>query len=340
MAPLIRSLCCLLPGRVAAGVAACALGLGMGLTATVAQVTRPATEHALPPDYVPAEIRGMEITNKLGESIPLDLTFTQVDGSTVKLGDFFNRSAPDGKFKKPVVLMMVYFKCPILCPMVLEKFTRTLNELDFTAGTDFDALVVSFDPRDKPADAIVQRANQLLFYKQPTTDTIRDGWHFLTCSDLPINARHLGDALGYPFRYLPKSQEYSHGAAVFVLTPEGKISRYLLGMEYPARDVRLALLEASQGRIGNLIDRFTLWCYHFDPKQGSYTLIAMRVMQVGASLGALELGIFIASLLAWERRKRGKRLAAAESAAPAEPAAAGLGPATSISISAPTALNH
>lgn len=330
----------LITRRAAAWVAACAMGVGAALPAAVAQTTRPATEHALPPDYVPAEIRGMEITNKLGESIPLDLTFTQVDGSTVKLGDFFNRSSPDGKFKKPVVLMMVYFKCPILCPMVLEKFTRTLNELDFTAGTDFDALVVSFDPRDKPADAIVQRANQLLFYKQPTTDAIRDGWHFLTCSDLPINARHLGDSLGFPFRYLPRSQEYSHGAAVFVLTPEGKISRYLLGMEYPARDVRLALLEASQGRIGNLFDRFTLWCYHFDPKEGSYTLIAMRVMQAGATLGAVVLVVFIASLLAWERRKRGKRTAAAASAPPADPVAASLGPAASVPISAPTALNH
>lgn len=335
--PRLSLPCLALLRRAAAAVAACTLG--MVAAGVLAQPPRPVMEQALPPDYVPAEIRGMEITNKLGESIPLDLTFTQVDGSTVKLGEFFNRSSPDGKLKKPVVLMMVYFKCPILCPMVLEKFTRTLNELDFTAGTDFDALVISFDPRDKPADAIVQRANQILSYKQPTTDTIRDGWTFLTCSDLPINARHLGDSLGFPYRYLPRSEEYSHGAAVFVLTPDGKVSRYLLGMEYPARDVRLALLEASQGCIGNLIDRFTLWCYHFDPKQGSYTLMAMRVMQVGASLGAIVLAMFIASLFAWERRKKRRRAATEPHAAPA-PAAADLDPPPVHVLTAPTALNH
>lgn len=304
---------------LAAGAVCAVVAVGTG--DAVAQVSRPAVEHQLPPDFVPAEIRGMEITPKLGEAIPLDLTFTQVDGSTVKLGEFFNRTSPDGRLKKPVVMMMVYFKCPILCPTVLEKFTRTLNELDFTAGADYDVVVVSFDPRDKPEDAVVQRANQLLFYRQPTTDVIRDGWTFLTCADLPINARHLGDALGFPYRYLPKSREYSHGAAVFVLTPEGKISRYLLGVDYPARDVRLALLEASQGRIGSLVDRFTLWCYHFDPKAGTYSLVAMRVMQVGASAGALVLAAFIASLFAWERRKRRRRLAAAAppAAQPAEP---------------------
>lgn len=258
----------------------------------------------LAPDVVPAEIRGLEIANKLGEAIPLSLTFTNVDGSTVKLGEFFHQKSPDGRLDKPVVLMLVYYKCPILCPMVLEKFTNTLNQLDFTAGTEFDAVVVSFDPRDKPADAIAQRANQLLAYKQPTTDSIRDGWTFLTCDSLPGNARALADALGYPFRYQPRNQEYAHGAAVFILTPEGKLSRTLLGLDYPARDVRLGLLEASKGRIGTLVDRFTLWCYHFDPKTGSYTLVAMRIMQVGAAAGAVILGVFIASLFAWERRRR------------------------------------
>jgi protein SCO1/2 len=206
--------------------------------------------------------------------------------------------------------MMVYYRCPVLCPMVLEKFTKTLNELDFTAGTEFDALVVSFDPRDKAADAVRERANQLLFYKQPTTDAVRDGWNFLSCNDAPENAVALADAVGFPFRFLVNTGEYSHGAAVFVLTPEGKVSRYLLGLDYPSRDVRFALLEASQGKIGNVFDRFTLWCYHYDPSAGVYSLQAMRVMQVGASLCAVLLGSLVASLLAWERRKR-RRLAAA-----------------------------
>jgi protein SCO1/2 len=274
------------------------------------------------PDLRPREVRGLEISNKLGDVVPLSLTFTQVDGSTVKLGDFFNLPAPGtgGTIKKPVVLMMVYFRCPILCPMVLEKFTKTLNELDFTAGTEYDALVVSFDPRDKPVDAVKQRAEQLLFYKQPTSQTIRDGWNFLTCHEHPENALALADSLGFPFRFMTNTGEYSHGAAVFVLTPEGKISRYLLGLDYPARDVRFALLEASQGKIGNVFDRFTLWCYHFDPEAGVYTLQAMRVMQVGASLCAVLLGGLIFSLLSWERRKR-RRLAAPAASMSADPVA-------------------
>jgi len=198
----------------------------------------------------------------------------------------------------------VYYRCPILCPLVLEKFTKTLNQIEFTAGTEFDALVVSFDPKDTPRDSVQQRANQLLFYKPPTTDSVRDGWNFLTCDKTPENAKALADALGFPYRYVPGADQYSHGAAVFVLTPEGKISRYLLGMNYPARDVRLALIEAGQGKIGSLVDRFTFWCYHYDPTTGSYTLVALRVMQIGAAGCAIALGGFIGLMFAHERRKR------------------------------------
>lgn len=260
---------------------------------------------------VPREIRGLEVTNKLGEHVPLDLTFTQVDGSTTTLAPFFNQPTPDGKTRKPVVLMMVYLRCPILCPMVLEKFTRTLNELDFTAGTEYDALVISFDPRDTAGDIVRARAEQLLSYRQPTTDSIRAGWNFLACHQAPRNARLLADALGYPYRYIKDTGEFAHGAAVFVLTPEGKVSRYLLGLDYPARDVRMAILEASQGKVGTLLDRFTLWCYHFDPSRGVYTLAAMRVMQVGASLGAVLLAAVLFFLFRQDRRRRARRVPAA-----------------------------
>jgi protein SCO1/2 len=266
-------------------------------------------------DDRPLEVRGLEIQNKLGDRIPLELTFTTPEGKTVKLAEYFNRPSAAGSFNKPVVLMMVYYKCPILCPMVLDKFTDTLNQLDFTAGSEFDALVISFDGRDKPVDALTRRGGQLLYYKQPTTDAIRSGFNFLTCETRPENARTLADALGFPYRYFPERGEFSHGAAVFVLTPEGKISRYLLGLNYKSKDVRLALLEASQGRIGNLFDAFTLWCYHYDPASGSYALLAMRVMRVGGGLTALLLGALIFALFRWERRKR--RLAPAGSPAPA-----------------------
>lgn len=297
-------------GRVIAGAVALAAAVCSGAAARAEGPGESAE-----PDLRPREVRGLEIENKLGERVPLALTFTQVDGSTVRLGDFFNRTSEKTSLKKPVVLMMVYYRCPILCPMVLEKFTKTLNELDFTAGTEFDALVVSFDPRDKPEDAIRERANQLMFYKQPTTDSIRDGWHFLTCSNVPENARSLADALGFQYRYLMNTGEFAHGAAVFVLTPEGKISRTLLGLDYPPRDVRFALLEASEGKIGSLVDKFTLWCYHYDPNAGVYSVQAFRVMQVGASLCAVVLGAVIFGLFRWERRKRRRALEATSQAA-------------------------
>lgn len=260
-------------------------------------------------DERPPEVRGLEIQNKLGDQIPLDLAFTSPEGTSVTLAEYFNRPSPDGKFKKPVVLMMVYYKCPILCPMVLEKFTDSLNAIDFTAGTEFDALVVSFDARDKPADAAAKLGGQLLYYKQPTTDAIRKGFNFLTCESHPENARKLADALGFPYRFFPNTGEFSHGAAVFVLTPEGKVSRYLLSLNYQPKEVRLALLEASRGKIGNLFDAFTLWCYHYDPATGSYAIMAMRVMRVGGGLSAVVLGSLIFGLFRWERRKR-RRLAA------------------------------
>ncbi len=266
------------------------------------------------PDLRPREVRGLNIQNTLGQPIPLDVTFTNVDGKLHKLGDFFNQPSKIPGVKRPVVLMMVYFRCPILCPMVLEKFTKTLNKIDFTVGSEYDAVVISFDGRDKPDDAIIQRANQLLFYRQPTTDSIRNGWTFLTSNDLPREPERLAAALGFEYRFLPAANEFAHGAAVYILTPEGKISRILTGLDYPAKDVRLALLEATEGKIGTLFDKFTLWCYHFDPKAGSYVLAAFRIMQVGASLVALLLGGFIYSLLRWERRKA-RRLAESLAAA-------------------------
>jgi protein SCO1 len=169
---------------------------------------------------MPEPVRGLEVANKLGTTIPLDLTFSDEEGRTIKLGDYFGQTAADGGHTKPVVLVMMYFRCPILCPMVLEKFTKTLNQVDFTVGKDFDAVVVSFDQRDTPADARVQRAAQLAIYERPIDDSVRGGWNFLTSR--PENARALADALGFPYRYLPDSGEFAHGSVVFVLTGDGK----------------------------------------------------------------------------------------------------------------------
>jgi protein SCO1/2 len=253
---------------------------------------------------VPSALKGLEVVDKRGEKVPLDLPLVDEHGKAVRLGDFFNQPSADGKHNKPVVLMMVYFRCPMLCPLVLEKFRSALNEIDFTAGKDFNAVVVSFDPRDTPADAMLQKDLALAGYDRPIDDQVRAGWAYLTST--PENARKLGDAIGFPYRYLPESGEYSHGACVFVLTPEGKVSRYLTGLHYPVKDVRLALLDASNGRLANVFDVVAMWCYHFDPTRGQYTMAAMRVMQIGSAITVVLLGGTLALLwrTEWFRRRR------------------------------------
>lgn len=261
----------------------------------------------LVPKDVPAEIKGLEVTNNLGKVIPLHLQVTTADGKIVSLKEFFNRPTmkdgkPSGKGSKPVVIQMAYYRCPILCPTILDKFTKTIDTIDFTVGEDFDVLVVSFDHRDTPADARSHHASAMLAYNRPENNDIRSGWNFVIAS--PETSRQLGDALGFPFRYLPESDQYSHGTALFVLTPEGKISSYLTGLNYPAKDVKLALLDASNGKIGSFWDAFPLWCYHFDPNAGSYTLQAMRVMQIGSGGAAVLLGGLLGTLWVTERRRR------------------------------------
>lgn len=276
----------------------CALSVGLLASTSSAQLI---------PTDVPEPVKGLTITNNLGKFVPMYLQVTTAEGKIVSLNEFFNRPTmkdgkPAGKGNKPVVIQMSYFRCPILCPTILEKFTKTIDTIDFTVGEDFDVLVVSFDHRDKPADARSHKAAQMLAYQRPENNDIRDGWNFVIAS--PETSRQLGESLGFPFRYLPESDEYSHGTALFVLTPEGKISSYLTGLNYPAKDVKLALLDASNGKIGSFWDAFPLWCYHFDPNAGTYSLQAMRVMQLGSGGAAVLLGGFLGVLWWADRRRR------------------------------------
>lgn len=256
---------------------------------------------------IPAPIKGMEIENKLGDRVPLDLPLIDASGRKVTLGEYFNRPARDKTgaalgANKPIVLVMVYFRCKLLCPMVLEKFTATLKDVDFTAGREYDAVVVSFDHRDSATDAASQQNAQVLTYGRGTDEDVRSGWHFLVGE--PENTRRLGQALGFPFRFLQESGEYSHATAVYILTPDGRIARALTGLNYPAKDVRLALLEASEGRIGSAFDKFTFWCFHFDPSAGTYSVRVMRVMQAAGAAGVVVLGSLIGAYLWRERRRR------------------------------------
>ncbi|HMN41303.1 MAG TPA: SCO family protein [Phycisphaerales bacterium] len=301
--------------RTIAGVACCAGALLGGV----------AGGQVIPKD-MPEPVRGLEVENHSGRQVPLALQFTDEAGRMVGLGDYFDRPAANGKAKKPLVVQMLYYRCPILCPTVLRKFTETIQRIDFTVGRDFDVVLASVDARDTPADATAQKAAQVIAYNRPGED-VRDGWHFLTSKgDSP---RRLADALGFPYRYIPESGEYAHGACLFVLTPEGKISRYFTGLNYPSSDVRLALLEASGGKIGTVFDAFTLWCYHFDPSTGKYTLAAMRVMRAGGAASVLFIGGVILAMWRFEvRKKRRLKAAALESAAPSDSPSLPGGPAT------------
>lgn len=286
------------PSRFARLVAACALVLAAlgsgGEGAARAQVIR---------DEVPEPIRGMELQDHSGRRIPLDLQFTDSGGKPVRLDDLFGRPGAAEGSRRPVVIVMMYFRCPLLCPKVVEETIESFRGLeDLTVGTDYDALFVSFDPRDTPIDAERQKNDALMAYERTIDDSIRSGMSFLTGP--AANSRALADALGFPYRYLPDSGEYSHGSVIFVLTPDGNISRYLTGLTYPVRDLRLALVEAADGKIGTLTDRFLLWCYHFDSSQGGYVLRAMRLMQAAGAATVLLLGGFIGWLFYAERHRR------------------------------------
>lgn len=250
-------------------------------------------------NQLPEAVQGMEIQDTRGEQVPLDLSMINSTGEAVRLGEYF-----DGK--RPVVLVMMYTSCPVVCPTVIQETMRALNEIDFTLGQQYRAVFVSFDPRDTPEVLATEREVALLGYKQARTTQVEEGFAFL--GSTVQSGEALGKALGFPFRYLPESREYSHPTGIYLLTPDGRVSRYLGGLSYPAATVRLGLLEAGEGKIGSVFDKVTLWCFHFDPKEGSYTLQAFRVMQIGATLTALLLGSLVAGLAIGERRRRRRRL--------------------------------
>ncbi len=255
------------------------------------------------PKELPAPVRGLEMANTLGKQVPLHLQFTNEQGQIVSLNQYVNRKAPGAKAggaARPVVVQMLYYRCPILCPQVLTRLTNTLNEIDLTVGKDYDVLLVSFDSRDTPADAAAKKSAQLISYNRSSQQTT-DGWNFLTSS--PENAQALADALGFAYRRLD-SGEFSHGAALFVLTPDGRVSRSLIGLNYPAADVKLAILEAGRGTIGTWADAFVLWCYHYDPNSGTYTVAAMRVMRAGAILTMSLVSLLVLGMWRFEKRKR------------------------------------
>jgi protein SCO1 len=229
------------------------------------------------------------IDQRLDQQVPLDLQFRSESGKIVHLRDYFRG--------KPVILNLVYYRCPMLCSIVTDGLTNSLSELKFDIGNEFDVLTVSFDPRDTPLEATARRTKFVKRYGRPGAG---DGWHFLTGSEPSIRA--LTDSVGFYYAYDSKIDQYAHGATLIILTPAGRISRYFYGFEYKPRDIRLGLVEASAGRIGSMTDAILLMCYHYDPATGRYSRMAMNYVRAGGVATMLSLGGFIFIMIRRERR--------------------------------------
>jgi protein SCO1/2 len=256
------------------------------------------------PANLPIQARGVDVEEHVGQTLPLELTFTNSAGKTVRLGDYF-------KSGKPAIIALVYYKCPVACQVVMQRMAETINELDYTVGTDYNSLVFSFDPTETSRDARQAKIGFVSGYSREVTPEIEAGWEFHTCTE--DSARDLGENLGFKFRKLDTGQ-YSHPVALFIITPDGRISRYLYGFSYPARDVKLALMEASEGKLVRTIgERLTFYCFMYDSDAGKYTLQIHRVMQIAGVATAAGLGTLITVLSVRERVRRNR---AVKSAAP------------------------
>ena len=231
----------------------------------------------------------------MNEQVPLDLPFRDEAGNQVRLGQYFD--------SRPVILVLVYFRCRDLCPLLLDGVGRTLRSMSFSAGKQYRLLVVSFDPHDTPGIAALKKADLVQRYGRAKAPA---AWHFLTGEEGAI--RSLTRAVGFHYTYDASSEQFGHAAGLVVLTPQGKIYRYMYGIEFSPRDLRLSLVEASGNHIGSAIDQILLFCYHYDPSQGKYSLLVMNVVR-GAGLATV--GALAAFLLVMWRRDRRRSAQAA-----------------------------
>ena len=221
---------------------------------------------------IPGALKGVGIDQRLDSQIPLNTTFKDEAGRDVPLSTFFH----DGK---PVVLALVYYRCPMLCTEILNGLEAALKIITLSPGKDFEVVSISFDPKDTPEIAAEKKQSYLRRYKRPDT---ANGWHFLT-GDEP-NIRAVTDAVGFHYSYDPKTDQFAHASAIYIITPQGKVSKYFYGVEYSGRDIRLGLVEASQNKIGTPVDQILLFCFHYDPTTGKYGAIAMNSLRaVGAA---------------------------------------------------------
>lgn len=243
----------------------------------------------LAPSVAPPAVQAVDIDEHLGQALDTSITLTDMNGAEVRLADYF----ADGK---PVLLVLAYFRCPMLCDLVLSGVVQSLKQLDWRLGAEYRVLTVSFDPSDTARGALRKQITVLQELGRPESTR---AWPFLVAGEPAI--QRLADELGFRYAYDPHSKQYAHPAAIFFLTPRARISRYLYGIEFRPRDVKLALLEASQGRVGTIVDRILLTCFRFDPALRKYRLLISGILKGGSLAVLLAVGGGIGLL--WRRER-------------------------------------
>ena len=229
----------------------------------------------------PPMLRDVGYDQKIGSQLPLDLDLRDEQGRAVKIGEYFGHG-------KPVILAMVYYECPMLCTMVLNGVVSGLKPLGLTVGKDFEVVAVSFNPHDTPALAKAKKLNYVDRYGRAGSE---DGWHFLTAE--PAAIERVTSAVGFRYVWDPAAKQYAHPSGIVLLTPGGEISRYLFGVEYEPKDLKLGLVESSQGRLGTLTDQVLLYCFHYDPTMGRYSTAVINLVRAGGILTLLLFGLFL-----------------------------------------------
>lgn len=289
-----------------AAVAAMVLSIFVIASVTDAQAQR--FEHYSSPLYAPKNydpsktsanglppaLEEVGIVQKLNDQLPLDTEFKDENGNTVKLGQFFGN-------KKPVILAFVYYECPMLCNEILNGLVGGLKGINFNAGKEFDVVAISFDAREnaKPGVSLNKKLGYMERYDRPGSE---NGWHFLTGDQASIDAAT--QAAGFNYRFDTQTEQFAHGAAVMVVTPEGKLARYFYGVDYAPKDLKFGIMEASESRIGSPVDQLALYCYHYDPMTGKYGLVILNVIRLGGILTIL--GFAIMFVVFWQRNKHRK----------------------------------
>jgi len=253
-------------------------------------VATAAAQPGLPAAAVPPQLREVGFDQNLNRQIPLDVTFKDEHGQTVRLAKYFG--------SQPVVLAFVYYTCPMLCMQTLNSLAATTKVLTQEPGKDFRLVTVSFNPAESPDDALAKKKDAIERSGKPQ---IAEGWHFLTGSQ--DNIDRLTRAAGFRYTWDEGTKQFAHPTGIIVLTPGGRIARYLFGIDFPPRDLRLAILDASADHVSSPIQKALLYCYHYDLATGRYSLAIMRIVQMAGIATVLSIGLMIAVLSRKERRR-------------------------------------